>query len=154
MPAITAVLNTHNDASRLGRCLETTHPCHQVLVLDHNSADETAHVARQYGARVLTAFSRSGAQPLFPPGWLLCLDPRDSLTEALAADLYAWTLQIPSAPAYSVRIREETPTGWIERPQPETRLVPSDWKRWRGNLPEFDPSSILLEGFLLRFTYP
>src|SRR5208337_5267765 len=105
MASITALLHTQNDALRLGRALETLYPCDDILVVDHGSHDNSVHVAREYGARVVGA--RAGATPdhylhfagggLEQParanaistgsGWVLHLDPRESLTESLAASL-------------------------------------------------------------------
>jgi glycosyltransferase involved in cell wall biosynthesis len=158
MPTITALLHTHNDALRLGRCLETLYPCDEILILDHGSTDDTISIAREYGARVISA----GAQA--PPdfrsrladrAWILCLDPRESLTESLAATLYEWKLTHTRWPsAFSVLIREETAQGWSALSAPETRLVPPDWNRWSGNLPAGDGPAPTLDGELLRFRFP
>jgi glycosyltransferase involved in cell wall biosynthesis len=158
MPPITALLHTRNDALRLGRCLETLHPCDEILIVDHHSGDGTARIAREYGARVID--DASGASPVPNLGgvdsaWLLCLDPRESLTESLATSLYEWkSLVAPAAPAFAVFLRQETPEGWIEMPEPQTRLVPPNWNRWNQTLPAHDASSLPLEGRLLRFAFP
>jgi hypothetical protein len=160
MPAITALLHTDNDALRLGRCLETLYPCSDILVIDHGSRDATVSVAREYGARVTAA--TPGVPPSHYAGsagsaWILCLDPRESLSESLAASLYEWKLHAvgaPLAPSFSVFLREETVEGWVQVPLAQTRLVPPDWNRWEGNIPGADPSSVVLEGELLRFVFP
>jgi glycosyltransferase involved in cell wall biosynthesis len=158
MPLITALLHTRNDARRLGRCLETLHPCDDILVVDHHSGDATARIAREYGAHVID--HAPGASPVLNLGgvdsaWLLCLDPRESLTESLATSLYEWkSLVAPAAPAFAVFLRQETPEGWIEIPKPQTRLVPPNWNRWNQTLPAHDVSSLALEGHLLRFAFP
>jgi glycosyltransferase involved in cell wall biosynthesis len=158
MPTLTALLHTKNDALRLGRVLETLYPCDHILIVDHNSHDGTVRVAREFGARVVRA--RAGASPYHylqsaQPGWIFCLDPRESLTESLAATLYEWKTQpLPSAAAFSVFLREETPEGWIQIPAPQTRLVPAQWTRWRETFPASDPSAPALEGELLRFAFP
>ncbi|HKI25430.1 MAG TPA: hypothetical protein VKA07_03850 [Candidatus Sulfotelmatobacter sp.] len=165
MPPITALLHTENDALRLGRCLETLYPCDEILVVDHGSRDLTIRVACEYGAKVLTA--EQGASPdtylqsaylqSVRPGWVLCLDPRESLTEGLAASLFEWKL-LPSgslsAAAFSVFLRQETADGWVDIPAPQVRLVPSSWKRWERTFPAPDPSAWALEGELLHFVLP
>ncbi|HKH99013.1 MAG TPA: hypothetical protein VJ999_07895 [Candidatus Sulfotelmatobacter sp.] len=159
MPSITALLHTENDAFRLGRCLETLYPCDDIVVVDHASRDHTLHVAREYGARVVTAV------PGFLPihyvravafDWILCLDPHESLTESLAASLYEWksTRSVPTAPAYSVFLREETAEGWVDLPTAQTRLVLAAWNRWNNPMPASDPVALALEGPLLRFAFP
>lgn len=160
MPAITALLHAENDALRLGRALETLYPCDDIVVVDHGSRDSTAQVAREYGARVIAAVT--GAPPDYyfryvGSGWILCLDPRESLTESLAATLYEWkSLHTgdPAALAFSVFLREETNAGWVTVPTAETRLIPPAWNRWHGMLPIHEPSAIALEGELLRFCFP
>ena len=160
MPAITAVLHTENDALRLGRCLETLYPCDNILVVDHSSRDATVNVAREYGARVLDAVPGASPAHYFrfaDPGWIFCLDPRESMSESLGASIYEWKLaaaSVPPARAFSVFLREETAEGWVEGLVAQTRLVPPDWNRWDRNLPCADPSAVALEGELLRFAFP
>jgi len=172
MTSITALLHTENDALRLGRSLETLYACDDILIVDHGSRDGTVRVAREYGARVVDATpgaspadylqltARGSANPpSSKPGWLLCLDPRESLTEKLAASLFEWKSESfhadsPAAPAFSVFLREETAEGWVEVPAAQTRLVPQTWKSWKGQFPAHEPSALALEGELLRFVFP
>ncbi|HLZ42808.1 MAG TPA: hypothetical protein VKQ11_17705 [Candidatus Sulfotelmatobacter sp.] len=160
MPKLTALLHTQNDALRLGRCLEALYPCDEVLIIDHASRDGTLHIAREYGARVV------GAEPGALPGsylrlanapWILCLESRESLTEGLAASLYEWkseTVAESTVSAFSMYLREETATGWIENPTAQTRLIRAGWDRWHGQLPANDPAAVSLEGEILRFVLP
>jgi glycosyltransferase involved in cell wall biosynthesis len=157
MPAITALLHTENDALRVGRALETLRACDEILVVDHGSRDATLHVAREYGARILKA----GGSPTdylqsARHDWILCLEPRESLTEALEASLYQWKLEAPQREesAFSVFLREETPGEWLSLPYPQTRLVPRNWNHWNGHLPAGDSTALTLEGELLRFLLP
>jgi glycosyltransferase involved in cell wall biosynthesis len=166
MTSITALLHTKDDALRLGRALETLYACDDILVVDHGSRDATARVARAYGAKVVDG--RPGASQgdylrLTPntanPGWILCLDPHESLSEKLAASLFEWKseslqTQTAAAPAFSVFLREETAEGWLEVPAAQTRLVPQTWSLWKGTLPVHEPSAVALEGELLRFVFP
>ena len=158
MPPITALLHTENDALRLGRALETLRPCDEILVVDHGSHDATTHTACEYGARILSA-GRSLSHYLQSArhDWILCLEPREALTEALEASLYQWKSAAPplvSGQAFSVYLREETPGGWISLPSPQVRLVPRGWSRWQDHFPAGDASALTLEGELLRFLLP
>jgi glycosyltransferase involved in cell wall biosynthesis len=164
MASITAVLHTKNDALRLGRALETLYACDEIVVVDHDSQDGTVRVAREYGARVVS--EQSGASPgdyllakAGSVGWILCLDPRESVTEKLAASLFEWKSEAgrsnpAAASAFSFFLREETAEGWVEVPFAQTRLVPPTWNLWKGNFPAQEPSAIALEGELLRFVFP
>ena len=163
MASITAMLHTENDALRLGRALETLYACDDILVVDHGSRDGTVRLAHEYGARVVSAMT--GASPLeylrssANPGWILCLDPRESLTEKLAASLFEWKSESShvlagAVPPFSVFLREETAEGWVEVPAAQTRLVPQNWNSWKGTFPAHEPSALALEGELLRFVFP
>jgi glycosyltransferase involved in cell wall biosynthesis len=160
MHRITAVLHTHNDGLRLGRCLETLYPCDDALIIDHGSEDDTLRVAREYGARVMRVGSLGGAEQHLQhlnAGWVLCLSPKESLTESLAASLYEWKSEPHSpsaATAFSVFLREETSEGWIAHPVAQTRLVPCDWSRWKDLFPVSEASARALDGDLLRFWLP
>jgi hypothetical protein len=174
MPPFTALLHTKNDALRLGRALETLLPCAEILIVDHSSADATLHIARQYGARIVVADQDTDAQhylDLPRHDWILCLEPNESLTEALQASLFEWSL-LPSprgmsaGPAFSAIVREQTGDGWSDSlaPQtgdgwsdslaPQTRLIPRNWPLRNGHLPAHEPSAVALEGELLRLAFP
>jgi glycosyltransferase involved in cell wall biosynthesis len=164
MASITALLFTQNDALRLGRALETVYACDEILVVDQGSRDATVRIAREYGARVVDA--RPGPSPAdyvraccaqpANAGWILSLDPRESLTEKLAASLFEWKSEAAGghAPAYSVFLREETMEGWVAIPAAQTRLVSQSWKSWKGKIPVHEPAAMTLEGELLRFAFP
>jgi glycosyltransferase involved in cell wall biosynthesis len=158
MPSITALLHTANDALRLGRALETLRACEEIIVVDHDSSDATLRIAREYGARIFSQGSEP-ASYLYAAryNWILCLEPRESVTEGLEASLYEWrsaTDVDTSAAAFAVSIREETSDSWLEPSAPQTRLVPKTWNRWNGHLPADHPSAITLEGTILRFIFP
>ena len=156
MPSITALLHTHNDALRLGRALEMLFPCDEIVIIDHDSDDGTSEVAREYGATILKASPGVPRLQTMRGEWIFSLDPRESVTEALAASLFEWKLEaIPaSVRAFSVYRREETVEGWIANPIAQTRLVRADWNRWAGRFPERDASAVALEGELLHFVFP
>ncbi|MGO9539871.1 MAG: hypothetical protein ACLPN2_04680 [Terriglobales bacterium] len=161
MPPITALLHTNNDALRLGRAMETLLPCAEVMIVDHHSTDATLRVARAYGARILPAEASDATERYLDRArydWILCLDPSESITEKLQATLFEWSSlskeSLLNAAAFALFVREQTDRSWRDYPAPETRLVPRNWNSWEGRLPAHEPSSLALEGDLLRIAFP
>jgi hypothetical protein len=161
MPPITALLHTTNDALRLGRALETLLPCAQLMVVDHYSPDATLRVARTYGAQILRAQASDTTERYLAQArcdWILCLDPSEAITEKLQATLFEWSAlsneSLLNAAAFSVFVCEQTDGAWRRHAAPETRLVPRGWNLWNGRLPAHGPSSVALEGDLLRIAFP
>ena len=161
MPPITALLHTKNDASRLGRALETLLPCAEILIVDHDSVDATRRIAREYGARVVDAGTDSATQHylnLARNDWIFCIEPRESMTEGLQVSLFEWSelppQNVAGGSAFSVTLRRQVVDVWQNVTTPEVRLIPRNWTLWRGQLPAYAPSAIALQGELLRFDYP
>jgi len=139
MPPITVILHTRNDAVRLGRALQTLHPCDEVLVIDHGSSDGTLRVARDYGARILNAVSGQSPGDHLAAAlcdWVFYLRPSEALSEGLEASLFEWKLReqndVSGIAACAVAVREEAAIGWSQR-GPSIRLVPKGWNSWSGD---------------------
>ncbi|MFZ0294065.1 MAG: hypothetical protein WAL52_10710 [Candidatus Sulfotelmatobacter sp.] len=161
MPPITALLHTTTAGLRLGRALETLLPCAEILIVDQHSSDSTLRIARQYGARIVPHVAPLTANHYLEQArcdWILCLDPSESITEGLQATLFEWSSwpaeTVVGKPSFSVVLREQVSEKWRTSSNPETRLVPRKWTQWNGFLPADNPSSIPLEGELLRLGYP
>jgi len=153
MPALTAILYTHNDARRIARAIESLRPCDEVLVVDRGSSDETCRVAREFGARLILAAKGSANDYLREAqhDWVLTLLPTESLSEALEASLYEWRMRESAEDAeYAVEILEETHDGWKTCPA-EVRLT----RRRYASSPETDlAKSRTLVGPVLRLRLP
>ncbi|MCY0903681.1 glycosyltransferase family 2 protein [Arthrobacter sp. H14-L1] len=58
LPSISVVIPCRNDAELLAKCLASlgrqTHPPLEIIVVDNNSDDESAEVARRHGVRLVT----------------------------------------------------------------------------------------------------
>jgi glycosyltransferase involved in cell wall biosynthesis len=159
MPLITAILHTCNDELRLGRALQTLFPCDQILIIDHGSTDATLRIARQYAAsiRIVTEQSPADLLHFVRNDWVLVLQPSESVSETLEAELFDWKFAPLSGrdgiPAFSFAVREQTDEGWVAL-DPSTRLVPRTWNRWEGPLPANHRQAKVLPGELLRFRTP
>jgi glycosyltransferase involved in cell wall biosynthesis len=157
MPKLTAIIHTKNDASRIGRLLDSLRACNEVIVIDDNSEDDTLKVAEAHGANVRKcipgvtpgAYSMEAHNP-----WILCVLPNESISEALEASLLEWRERKEDEnPGYNIRIRLQENDRWTELP-PETRLVNREKINWTDQLPPTSSVFDQLEGDLLQFNTP
>src|SRR5207302_10654488 len=84
MLRISALLHAKNDAQRIGRALDSLRPCDEILVIDHDSADETVKIARDHGATVKKACQgvQAGNYAMDArQDCILCLLPCESLSD-------------------------------------------------------------------------
>jgi len=168
MPKITALVHTHNDASRVGRLLETLRACDEVLLVDHGSTDTTRDVAGEYAANIKTGVpgvSRGVYATDARHDWILCLLPNEALSETFEAALFEWKNRedqptdtppaevSPDADSFAVAIRRETAEGWSDAP-PQTRLVNRSKVNWQDDLPPDTPQAEVLAGHILSFRHP
>jgi glycosyltransferase involved in cell wall biosynthesis len=162
MLRVSALLHTKNDAQRIGRALDSLRPCDEVLVIDHDSEDETAKIARDHGAKVKKAVPgvEDGTYATDTThDWVLCLLPCEALSEGLEASLLSWKHQFndddgseqPSnISALAFALRHETEKGWENAP-PQTRLVNRQVVNWTSALPPETNGALVLPGDLLHF---
>ncbi|MGH7602483.1 MAG: glycosyltransferase family 2 protein [Gemmatimonadaceae bacterium] len=111
-PHLSAVIITHNEARRLGACLDSLKGVvDETIILDDGSTDETADIAKDAGARVsYRAFDNFGAQKqaaldLATGEWVLSIDADERITPELAAEIVAVTRIPGSADGYWIRRR-------------------------------------------------
>lgn len=161
MPRISALLHTKNDAQRIGRALDSLRPCDEVLVIDHDSEDETAKIARNHGATVKKAIQgvEDGAYAMDAKhDWILCILPCEALSEGLEASLLGWKHEtdgddletLSSVAALAFRVLRETDHGWEKTPA-QTRLVNRQVVNWTSALPPDSNGAVALPGDLLHF---
>jgi hypothetical protein len=93
-PRISACIVCRNEADRLAACLESIAWADEIVVLDLESSDGSADVARQRGARVVTHAHvpivervRNTVADAASGDWILVLDPDERILPALAAEL-------------------------------------------------------------------
>jgi glycosyltransferase involved in cell wall biosynthesis len=158
VPKLTALLRTHNDALRLGRALQSLRPCDEVLIIDDCSEDDTAKVAREYGATFKSAIPGVSPGAYAMDGqyeWILCLRPNEALSDSLEGALLEWKEQDPGSAVvcYKVLIREESSQGWRDCP-PEARLVNRKMVNWIGDMPPTQEDCATIRGELLCFHHP
>ena len=95
MPKLSVIVITRNEAARIGPALESVAWADERIVVDAESTDDTAAIARQHGARVEVrgwpgyAAQKNHAASLASHDWLLSLDADERVTPELAAEIRA-----------------------------------------------------------------
>lgn len=157
MPGITAILHTHNEALRIARAIESLRCCEEVLIIDHDSTDDTCRIARAFGARAIAAGDQ-GANFHWAAeaanDWIFCMHPAEAVPEMLEASVLEWKLEEQhTQKAFAVALLEEIPEGWVTHP-PEPRLVHRSHSRWDKWKPVAEAEIRVLDGPLARLNLP
>lgn len=151
---ITALIHACNSERSLGRALDSLRPCDEVIVVDHGSKDETVKIAREHGARVISAVpgvDRGAYAQDAHNLWVLCLLPQEALAEELEASLFEWSEaeHEDGQLGFNVTIREQNGAGWKSLAA-EMRLANRKQINWTGELPPENPNAPALAGHILR----
>src|ERR1035437_833999 len=96
---ITAVILTRNEAENLPRCLASLTWCHEIVVVDSGSSDDTVKCAIMLGARILLhvqpppfriSEQRNWALDFgeINTSWVLFIDADEVVPSRLAAELH------------------------------------------------------------------
>jgi glycosyltransferase involved in cell wall biosynthesis len=93
-PQISVCIVCRNEADRLGPCLDSVSWAKEVIVMDLSSTDNSAALAKEYGARVITRapavvveLVRNEIAAAAGGEWILALDPDERVTPGLAQEL-------------------------------------------------------------------
>lgn len=96
MPRLSAVIITKDAANKLPGCLASLGFADEILVHDGGSIDGTVRLAREFGARVVTAgdwrgfgIQRRRAQAEASGEWILMIDSDERVTPELAREIQA-----------------------------------------------------------------
>src|SRR5262249_30439731 len=93
-PNVSVCIVCRNEADKLGPCLESVAWADEVIVLDLDSSDDSAEVARKHGAKVirhepvpLVEAVRNVVADSASGEWILALDPDERVTPGLRDEL-------------------------------------------------------------------
>ena len=93
-PKVSACIVCRNEADKLGPCLESAAWADEIVVLDLESVDGSADLARKHGARVLThepvpvvEAVRNVVADAATGEWILALDPDERVSRGLRDEL-------------------------------------------------------------------
>lgn len=167
-PSISALILAHNEESMIVNCLDTVAWCDEVIVLDHNSSDATAGLAKRAGARVVSikkasedfAELRNLLLEHAKTDWVLYLDADERVTPRLFQEILV-NIETATANALSFNRKnyfygqEMMAGGW--QIDTVTRVFKrSALRGWSGKIhesPDFDGKPKLLHTELLHFTH-
>src|SRR5580698_8175120 len=110
---VSVIIPVRNEARNLSRCLESLRGAGEIYVIDSGSTDETADIARSFGAKVVQ-FDYSGGWPKkrqwamdtlpLAYDWILLLDADEVLTPELVDEIRT-ALQNPRLDGYFIRLQ-------------------------------------------------
>ncbi|MDQ6716936.1 MAG: glycosyltransferase family 2 protein [Gemmatimonadota bacterium] len=132
---ISVVIAAHNEAANIEACLASVSWAAEAIVVENDSADDTADRARSVGAKVICppfttiGHARNAGIEIASHPWILVLDADERCTPELAAELRA-IAAAPSVPeAYRIPRRDyfldrEIKHGGWDRDKP-VRFFPS-----------------------------
>lgn len=170
MKGISAVIITRNEAHNIARCLISLQMLvDEVIVVDAESSDDTARIATDHGARVIsrswTDYSDqknfANAQARGP--YILSLDADEAISAELRTSLMNVTGQGLHG-AYRVNRLTNHCGAWVHHggwyPDAKVRLFPKEGTRWEGE--HVHEELLLAEGVhvqqlsgdLLHYSYP
>lgn len=105
-PPLSVIIITKNEARHIAACLASVSFAREVIVLDSNSSDETAEIAREHGAIVHQAadwpgfgIQKNRALDLATQPWVLSIDADERVSKTLKSEILK-TLAKPAAHGY------------------------------------------------------
>ncbi len=118
MTKISGVLITFNEEKNMEECLSGLNFCDEIIVVDSESVDRTAEIARKMGARVYThAFSNFSDQKNYGIGqaigeWVFLIDADERVSGALGEEIKR-TVSDAKFEAYEVLRRNRIFGRWM-----------------------------------------
>ena len=138
--AISVCIVCRNEADRLGPCLESVAWADEVIVLDLESADGSADLARAHGAYVVTHATvpiveavRNVVADEASGDWVLALDPDERVTPGLAVELQRVSTRLDVDAVVVPRMNFDfgyPATSPLQRYEPQLRMYRRDTVRW------------------------
>lgn len=110
LPSITAVIIAKNEEEMIANCIETVRWCDQIMVIDNGSTDETALLAENAGAKVISFKSddfsktREVALKHVKTDWLFYLDADERVTPRLYSEI---SVHLETGSAQALRLKRD-----------------------------------------------
>ena len=153
---ISVCIVCRNEADKLGPCLESVRWANEVVLLDLESEDGSAELARRAGARVVThppvpivETVRNVVADAATGEWILALDPDERVSAGLAAELQRVAARSDVDAIVVPRMNIDfgyPPTSPLQRYEPQLRMYRRAKVRWPtfpNSLPEVAADKVL-----------
>ena len=163
---LAVIILTHNEERHIEACIESVAFADEILVIDDESTDRTAELARMAGARVIRhplsgdfAGQRNFALSQTDADWVFYVDADERVDEGAGAELRR-IMEDNACAAYEVR-RINVAFGQrmyygANKPDYPRRFFPRDSVRWKGLVHERAESTLSvrkLKTSLSHYTY-
>jgi glycosyltransferase involved in cell wall biosynthesis len=108
MPGLTVTVITHNESANLAAALESVRWADEILVVDSESTDDTAAIARRFTERVIVrpwpgyVAQKNFAADQAANDWILSLDADERVSPALADEIRRIVAGAPASAGYRV----------------------------------------------------
>jgi glycosyltransferase involved in cell wall biosynthesis len=142
VPSVSATIIANNEARNLARAIRSLACADEVIVIDSESTDDTASVARSLGATVITRrFAGFAAQKKFATSqarhdWILSLDADEELNPSAQQSVERWKASTPRVNGYRFARRARYLGRWISHsgwyPDYKLRLFDRRHGQWQG----------------------
>jgi glycosyltransferase involved in cell wall biosynthesis len=142
VPGVTATLITFNESANVAAALESVRWADEIIVVDAESADDTAAIAGRYTERVIVrpwpgfVDQKNFAASQASHDWILSVDADERVTPALAAEIRALLAAGPSCAGYRVPRVSHYLGRWIRStdwyPDYQLRLYDRRRAAWAG----------------------
>jgi glycosyltransferase involved in cell wall biosynthesis len=139
-PVISACVVCRNEADRLGACLDSLRWVDELVVLDLQSDDASAELARAAGARVVqhppvptVETVRNVVADAATGEWVLALDPDERVSPGLAAELRRLAARVDVDAIVVPRMNFDfghAPSSPLQRYEPQLRMYRRAVVRW------------------------
>jgi glycosyltransferase involved in cell wall biosynthesis len=120
IPAISVIMIARDEAARIAAALASVRWAGEIVVVDAESTDGTAEIARGLGARVVTrpwtdfADQRNAALREATGEWILSLDADEIVSPELAAEIAAVVGAFDPARGYLIPFRNYLGARWMK----------------------------------------
>jgi glycosyltransferase involved in cell wall biosynthesis len=91
---LSVVVSAYNEAHRIEKCLKSVSFADEIVVIDNSSTDNTAKIAKQFGAKVYTRpnnpmlnVNKNFGFDKAIGDWILCLDADETITPELEKEI-------------------------------------------------------------------